>query len=825
MGKVVLGVAVSCAVATCAIAAILVGRRVRSRRKWSRVVGVLKELEEACESSVGRLRQVVDAMAVEMHAGLASEGGSKLKMLLTFVDTLPNGSEKGTYYALDLGGTNFRVLRVQLGGQRSDIPKHDVKRQPIPQNLMTSTSRDLFDFIASSLQKFVESEGTSSELSPVRRRELGFTFSFPVKQTSVSSGILIKWTKAFAIEDMVGRDVADCLQQAMTNRGLDMRVAALVNDTVGTLALGHYHDVDTVAAVIIGTGTNACYLERTDAIIKCQGLLTTSGGMVVNMEWGNFWSSHLPRTSYDIDLDADSPNPNDQGFEKMISGMYLGDIVRRVILRMSQESDIFGPVSSNLSTRFIFKTPDMSKIHEDESPDLREVARIWKDILEIPDVPLKVRKLIVKVCDVVTRRAARLAAAGIVGILKKIGRDGSGGITGGRMRVSDSKMRRTVVAIEGSLYTSYSAFREYLNEAVDEILGEDIARHKAVKKKGWYPLRPGIQGFFITCDGGRERQASREAIDVIDSFYEELVHGSDSGIKLAVFPNKPLNKKTKFSYSDSSSSDDDDDEEEEEKEEEEEEDKSDTCKDDAANHENPASEKSDPHNYTSCNENQTKGETDDNKDSGKNHEIQANEVEEPPAKKQCLETDASKREEKSIDKLIEEELKELGDRNKRRFVNLDSGCNGVVIVQMQKRDGDPRPKDIAQHMMTSAASTRKHMSRFILRLLPVEVTCYASEEEISKAIKPLVTQYFPVETQSPQKFAVLYEARANSGIDRMKIINSVAKSVPGPHKVDLNNPDKTIVVQIVKTVCLIGIVEKYKELAKYNLRQLTSPKP
>lgn len=53
-----------------------------------------------------------------------------------------------------------------------------------------------------------------------------------------------------------------------------------INDTVGTLALGHYHDEDTVAAVIFGTGTNACYLERADAIIKCQGLLSTSGGMV-----------------------------------------------------------------------------------------------------------------------------------------------------------------------------------------------------------------------------------------------------------------------------------------------------------------------------------------------------------------------------------------------------------------------------------------------------------------------------------------------------------------------------------------------------------------
>ncbi|KAK4856568.1 hypothetical protein QYF36_018847 [Acer negundo] len=389
MGRgVVVGVAVGVAAAACVVAGVVVGKRVKSRRKWKRVMGILRELEEGCETTVGRLRQVVDAMAVEMHAGLASEGGSKLKMLLTYVDNLPSGNEKGTYYALDLGGTNFRVLRVQLGGQRSSILDKDVERQAIPQHLMTGTSEDLFDFIASSLQQFVEKEGNSSTPSFVRR-ELGFTFSFPVKQSSVSSGFLLKWTKGFAIEDMVGKEVGECLQQALIRKGLDMRVAALVNDTVGTLALGHYHDVDTVAAVIIGTGTNACYLERTDAIIKCQGLLTSSGGMVVNMEWGNFWSSHLPRTSYDIDLDANSPNPNDQGFEKMLSGMYLGDIVRRVVLRMSQESDIFGPASPRLSMPFILRTPLMAEMHEDDSPELTEVARILKDVLEISDVPLK----------------------------------------------------------------------------------------------------------------------------------------------------------------------------------------------------------------------------------------------------------------------------------------------------------------------------------------------------------------------------------------------------------------------------------------------------
>ena len=37
----------------------------------------------------------------------------------------------------------------------------------------------------------------------------------------------------------------------------------------------------------------------------------------------------------------------------MISGMYLGDIVRRVIMRMSQEAEIFGDILPKLPTPFI----------------------------------------------------------------------------------------------------------------------------------------------------------------------------------------------------------------------------------------------------------------------------------------------------------------------------------------------------------------------------------------------------------------------------------------------------------------------------------------
>ncbi|XP_009798640.1 uncharacterized protein LOC107777364 [Nicotiana tabacum] len=361
--------------------------------------------------------------------------------------------------------------------------------------------------------------------------------------------------------------------------------------------------------------------------------------------------------------------------------------------------------------------------------------------------------------------------------------------------------------------------------------------NKAVKKGG-YPLRPGVQGFYITCDGGRERQASQEAVNVIDSFYDELVQGTGSSLGHGELSEEPKNKKMVFTYSDSSSSDDDDGGEgDEDKGNDENQTKEETSKIEQ-NQEKTDEEIGSLKNGGSGPENkdnisadeQIQGDADKKEELEITHEQKDSEEGEPPAKKQCVEREApktgnnvvGKTEEKSVDKLIEAELAELGDKSKRRFNYLDSGCNGVVFVQMRKKDGDPNPKEIIQHMMSSLASTKRHVSRFILRVLPVEVTCYASEEEIGRAIKPLVEQYLPAETDTPKKFAVLYEARANTGINKMKIIDTVAKSVPSPHKVDLSNPEINIVVQIVKTVCLLGVVEKYKELSKYNLRQLTS---
>jgi len=70
------------------------------------------------EADSGNLHVSSDAPATrrqfvsEMEKGLTGDDAS-MKMIPTFVDRRPTGMEHGTFLALDLGGTNFRVVEVR----------------------------------------------------------------------------------------------------------------------------------------------------------------------------------------------------------------------------------------------------------------------------------------------------------------------------------------------------------------------------------------------------------------------------------------------------------------------------------------------------------------------------------------------------------------------------------------------------------------------------------------------------------------------------------------------------------------------------------------
>ena len=48
--------------------------------------------------------------------------------------------DEGVFYALDLGGTNFRALRVQLGGEERRVIKRESEVCSIPPHLMVGSS-------------------------------------------------------------------------------------------------------------------------------------------------------------------------------------------------------------------------------------------------------------------------------------------------------------------------------------------------------------------------------------------------------------------------------------------------------------------------------------------------------------------------------------------------------------------------------------------------------------------------------------------------------------------------------------------------------------
>lgn len=182
----------------------------------------------------------------ELDQALQFQAPDSLQVYPTFVHRLPNGSERGKYLALDLGGTNFRILLITLTGKHESQVSNKVFA--ISQELMHGPGGELFEYIAKCLHDFCLEADIIDERLP-----LGFTFSFPCKQAGLRKAYLTSWTKGFKCADTVNHDVCDMLQSALDKYPrLKIDVAAILNDTTGTLTSCAYMDSRCRVGVIIG---------------------------------------------------------------------------------------------------------------------------------------------------------------------------------------------------------------------------------------------------------------------------------------------------------------------------------------------------------------------------------------------------------------------------------------------------------------------------------------------------------------------------------------------------------------------------------------------
>ena len=194
---------------------------------------------------------------------------------------------QGLYLAVDLGGTNFRVCSVTLHGNQSFSLKQS--KVAVPRSLMeTQSAKELFSFLAKQIETFLKTHHNEHFEAHMRRPSLmeffdmGFTFSFPVDQVGINSGYLLRWTKGYDIKEAVGKDICKLLQDEIDELGLPVKVAALVNDTVGTLMARSYTSpgkTGTLMGAIFGTGTNGAYVEKLANVKKmAQVEKQTEGG-------------------------------------------------------------------------------------------------------------------------------------------------------------------------------------------------------------------------------------------------------------------------------------------------------------------------------------------------------------------------------------------------------------------------------------------------------------------------------------------------------------------------------------------------------------------
>ena len=338
-----------------------------------------------------------------MQRGLSGKPRS-IAMHPSFVSR-PSGSERGSFLALDLGGTNVRATLIELVGDRS---VHVLEHKSFRLTSTTGAADDLFGPVA---------EFVVDILSDIGSHGIGFIFAFPMDQTGVHSGRLTKWTKEFAFHGVEGEDVVMLLERAIrsrTNVAREFRVSALANDTVGALAAGAYLDPRCDMGLIVGTGANLA-VAVPEHLVTRDDLPASAGNpdeMIFNMECGNFGGVGSIQTDADRRLNAES-GTRGQLMEKMIAGRYLGEAVRLRLSEVASSGEGFDgwlSGSGRFTIPYSFTTEHLSDIIFDDSEDLKATAMQLRR-LGVSDSTLSDRRRLRDICVFVAQRSARIVAS------------------------------------------------------------------------------------------------------------------------------------------------------------------------------------------------------------------------------------------------------------------------------------------------------------------------------------------------------------------------------------------------------------------------------
>jgi len=171
----------------------------------------------------------------------------------------------------------------------------------------------------------------------------------------------------------------------------------------------------------------------------------------------------------------------------------------------------------------------------------------------------------------------------------------------------------------------------------------------------------------------------------------------------------------------------------------------------------------------------------------------------------------------------QEEMKKQSEQEVDSFQLMNSGVQNVLFFKTKMKD----PVKFSQIIMDDIISNGEQKTRFLMRLVPIEATCKAHEQNVTEAMKKLLQKHFSKE--NPVKtYCVVFKSRCNHDFKKemtYKIVGDIIKELSPESKVEYKTPDFVIMVEVMKSNCCLAVLPKYFDTyKKCNLIELSKLK-
>jgi hexokinase len=392
-----------------------------------------------------KLTKISSLFREEMELGLSANPSrtSLFYMANTLVTQFPDGSESGDYLAIDLGGTNLRVIWLKLTPDGSK-PQVTTKSYPIDSSVRQNNAQELFDYLAVSVADMITSHQELKQLIEKNKRlKLGFTFSFGYDQIALDIGLVKQFSFVTDLPDAIGKDAVQMLRDAFKRKSINyIDVVAIMNDSTSALVYGKYLDQKAAISLLLSTGYNIAYLEQIDHVEKLKEkrnelFKPNETHVVINTEsclFGDDGNLDFAKTKYDHEADAECGFGGSHCCQNLVGGYFIGELVRKCLLAIVESGAMFnGKATDQLRTIDSINAPDVSKIEGEDDGITLEVESLLKRLgysesEMTSDDYLIVRHVCARVsirCAIIVATVASVVVERIDGPLVKIACDGS----------------------------------------------------------------------------------------------------------------------------------------------------------------------------------------------------------------------------------------------------------------------------------------------------------------------------------------------------------------------------------------------------------------